>query len=133
MTPTSDAHAFQVFLVEDDAGIRQQLTDVIQEVCAAHVVATAETEAAAVDWIRHHPDQWTLAVVDLFLKEGTGFGLLASLPERERSHVVVLTNSATAHNRTRCLALGAHAVFDKTAELDKFLAHCIECRNQPPN
>tara|TARA_Y100001972_G_C7660621_1_gene333153 strand:- start:452 stop:634 length:183 start_codon:yes stop_codon:yes gene_type:complete len=34
------------------------------------------------------------------------------------------TNYATADARQRCLAAGADAVFDKSTELDAFLAFC---------
>ncbi len=121
-----------VFLAEDDPALREQLTAVINEVCDAHVVASAETESEAVDWLRVHRSQWELAVLDLFLKKGTGFGILEKLPPAsQRDAVIVLTNSATPENRARCLALGACAVYDKSRELDQFLDHCLRHGSQP--
>ncbi len=38
--------------------------------------------------------------------------------------VVVLSNYATPAMRERCTELGANAVFDKSSELEEFLAYC---------
>lgn len=121
---------FQIFLVEDDAALRIHLVTLIERVCNASVAGTAETETDATAWLIENLGQWELAVIDLFLREGTGFGLLSNLPEGQRDRVVVLTNSATSENRAKCLELGARAVFDKTDELDNFLDHCIQRRKE---
>jgi DNA-binding NarL/FixJ family response regulator len=122
---------FPVFLVEDDPKLRDAIGESINAICDAEVIGTAETEAHAVTWLNEHPNQWKLAVLDLFLKVGTGFGVLARLvPAASSGHVIVLTNSATNENRERCLALGALAVYDKTSELDKFLDHCLRHHQQ---
>ena len=89
----------------------------------------AETESDAARWLRDHAAEWHLAVVDLFLKEGSGLGVLASCRERgAQQRVVVLTNYATADIRERCMKLGADAVFDKSNELDAFLEFCNQDR-----
>ena len=68
---------------------------------------------------------WDLAVVDLFLKEGSGLGVLMRCRERAaHQRVVMLTNYATTDIRHRCLALGADAVFDKSTELDALFDFC---------
>ena len=121
--------ALPIFLAEDDPALREQLIQAMDAVCNAKVVATAETEAQATGWLRGHPDEWELGVLDLFLRQGTGMGVLRALDSpQERDRMVVLTNSATAENRATCLALGANAVFDKTLELDEFLQHCRDYR-----
>ncbi len=85
----------------------------------------AETEAEAVAWLVAHRGVWHLAVIDLFLKQGSGLGVLAACRERDdRQRVVVLSNYATADMRARCAALGADAVFDKSNEIDAFLDYC---------
>lgn len=103
----------------------------INEVCDAEVVGTAATEADAVRWLNTHHGGWRLAVLDLYLENGTGFGVLDRLhPSSAKEQVIVLTNSATKENRRRCLALGALAVYDKTDEFDRFLDHCLRHRQQ---
>lgn len=119
-----------IFLAEDDARLRDALIAAMDAVCDAEVVATAETEAEAVCWLNAHPREWGLAVLDLFLRDGTGFGILQKLAGESRDRVIVLTNSATHENRDRCLQLGARAVYDKTTELDQFLDHCLRHHRQ---
>lgn len=123
--------SFPVFLVEDEPQLRMMIETAINEVCDAKVIGTAATETAAVSWLNDHQGGWRLAVLDLQLESGTGFGVLDQLrPKSAASQVIVLTNSATEENRARCLALGALAVYDKTTEFDRFLDHCLRHHQQ---
>ena len=120
-----------IFLVEDDPKLRESIWEAIYSICDAEVIGTAETEAQAIAWLNDHHGTWRLVVLDLFLKAGTGFGVLEQLtPRTAREQVIVLTNSATQENRNRCLALGALAVYDKTSELEEFLDHCLRHHQQ---
>ena len=66
-----------------------------------------------------------MVILDLFLAEGSGIGVLVELArEQVGLPIIVLTNYATADIRERCRALGAVALFDKSRELDGFLAFC---------
>ena len=122
---------FPIFLVEDDSRLRDSIGEAINSICDAEVIGIAETEAQAIAWLNAHHGAWRLAVLDLFLKSGTGFGVLEQLtPRSAREQVIVLTNSATHENRNRCLELGALAVYDKTAEFEKFLDHCLRHHQQ---
>lgn len=112
------------FLVEDDPVILESITAMLSEVLDAEVVGTAETADDALAWLTVHEGHWDLAVLDLFLKEGTGFNVLTHMPPELRSHCVVLTNSATPANIARCIDLGADAVFDKSLQIDEFLNYC---------
>ena len=117
------------FLVEDNPTIRDNLIPAMEDLVNASIVGFAETEAEAALWLSAHADEWHLAVVDLFLKEGSGLGVLASCRQRKAlQRVVVLTNYATTDIRERCLKLGADAVFDKSNELDAFLEFCNQNR-----
>ncbi|CAN7243939.1 response regulator [Pseudorhodoferax sp. LjRoot39] len=114
-----------VFLVEDNALIRDNLIVALEELVDMRVVAWAESEGDAAEWLRAHPDGWQLAVIDLFLRDGSGLGVLQACRERNgRQRAVVLTNYADVDIRAQCLALGADAVFDKSTELDAFLEFC---------
>lgn len=114
-----------VFLVEDNALIRDNLIVALEELVDMRVVAWAESEEAAAEWLREHPDGWQLAVIDLFLRDGSGLGVLQACRARDpRQRAVVLTNYADVDIRAQCLALGADAVFDKSTELDAFLEFC---------
>lgn len=114
-----------VFLVEDDPTIRANLVESMSGLLDVCFVGHATSESQAIEWLASHQGLWNLAVVDLFIEEGTGFAVLTSIQHLPaHQHLVVLTNSATRTNRGHALECGAHAVFDKTAEIDQFFAYC---------
>ena len=115
-----------IFLVEDEPVLRDQLIALTKIMLDAEIVGMAESENEAVIWLHDHSNAWKIAVIDLYLKEGTGFGILSCLTEHRDRRVIVLTNSANRENRSRCLALGADAVFDKSAELENFINYCAD-------
>ena len=118
--------ALITYLVEDNQTILENLIETLEEIASVTVVGHAATESEARRWLSLHDGQWQLAVVDMFLREGSGLGVLAGCRQREpHQKVVVLTNFATPDIRQRSLALGADAVFDKSNELDEFFAYCI--------
>jgi DNA-binding NarL/FixJ family response regulator len=117
--------ALITFLVEDNKTIRDNLVPALEDLVNGRVVGFAETETDALAWLAAHPDGWQLLIVDLFLKEGSGLGVLGGCKERKPSQrVVVLSNYVTADIRARCTALGADAVFDKSRDLDAFIEYC---------
>ncbi len=111
----------KIYLVEDNPVISQNLAESLEELAQARVVGVATNEADACDWLQRYPAEWDLAVVDLFLRQGNGLGVLSCCRQRgPKQKLAVLTNYATDMMRERCLALGADAVFDKFNELDEF-------------
>ncbi|WP_341916728.1 response regulator [Polaromonas sp. YR568] len=118
--------ALITYLVEDNQTILDNLIETLEEIASVVVVGHAATESEARRWLSLHEGQWQLAVVDMFLREGSGLGVLEGCRQREpHQKVVVLTNFATTDIRQRSIALGADAVFDKSNELDEFFAYCI--------
>ncbi|NML86054.1 response regulator [Polaromonas sp.] len=115
------------YLAEDNAIILENLIDALREIADVKVAACSATQAEASRWLDLHDGAWHLAIVDLFLKEGNGLGVLAGCRKREPyQKVVLLTNFATAEIRKRAAELGADAVFDKSTELDALFAYCRE-------
>ena len=113
------------YIVEDSATIRENLISTLEEIAPVVVVGFAETENEAVTWLANHDGDWQLAIVDLFLKEGSGLGVLKGCQNRNPDQkVVVLTNYATSDIRRRCAELGSDAVFDKSNELEMLLDYC---------
>ena len=118
--------ALITYIVEDNQTILENLIETLEEIASVKVVGHAATESEAKVWLSLHNGNWQLAVIDMFLQEGSGLGVLAGCRDRHPyQKVVVLTNYATADIRKRSLALGADAVFDKSNELDEFFAYCI--------
>lgn len=119
--------ALITYLAEDNQIILENLIDTLEEIADVKVAAHAVTQAEASRWLEVQDGKWHLAIVDLFLKEGSGLGVLAGCRNREPyQKVVVLTNYATSEIRIRAAELGADAVFDKSTELDALYAYCIE-------
>jgi len=89
------------------------------------VVGTAEDEATALRWLGEPGQQVDLVIVDLFLKRGSGLGVLrAAQVLHPYFRLVVLSNFATPDMRRKCLALGADRVFDKSTEIDALVLYC---------
>ena len=126
ITDDTNKMALITYIVEDSATIRENLISTLEEIAAVKVVGFAETENEANTWFFNHHGNWNLAIVDLFLKEGSGLGVLKGCQRRNPDQrVVVLTNYATNDIRRRCAELGSDAVFDKSNELDELLEYCI--------
>jgi DNA-binding NarL/FixJ family response regulator len=115
-----------IYLVEDSPVIREGLIATLQELAPVHVVGTAEDEQAALRGLAALGEaQVDLVIADLFLKSGSGLGLLRALQKLPRRfRLVVLSNFATTDTRQACLALGADQVFDKSTEIDALLTYC---------
>ena len=118
----------RTYIVEDNATIRENLIGTLEELACIRSMGWSETENDAKIWLSAQPpNEWDLAIVDLFLKQGSGLGVLeACRTRRTGQRVVVLSNYATADMRRRCTQLGADAVFDKSNEIDALVEYCIQ-------
>lgn len=117
----------KTYIVEDNPTIRENLIGTLEELACVSAVGTAETENEGKAWLTDNSDQWDLAIVDLFLKQGSGLGVLAACRNRQPGQkVVVLSNYATTDIRHRCAQLGVDAVFDKSNEIDALVDYCIQ-------
>ena len=115
----------KAYVVEDNLLIRDNLKESLKELLNVEVIGHAATEQAACRWLTTHSRDWQLLIVDLFLHEGTGLGVIKQcLRHNTQQRVVVLSNYATEDIRSRCLASGADAVFDKSTELEQFFSYC---------
>lgn len=122
----------QTYVVEDNFTIRENLIGTLEELTCSTVVGFAETESGARAWLLGHDGEWDLLVVDLFLKQGSGLGVLqACQARRPDQKVVVLSNYATPDIRRRCAEFGVDAVFDKSNEIEALVEFCLlQARNR---
>lgn len=117
----------KTYLVEDNPTIRDNLIATLEELASVDAVGTADNESDGKDWLLNNPQKWDLAILDLFLKQGSGLGVLAACRDRKPSQkIVVLSNYATADIRQRCAQLGVDAVFDKSNEIDALVEYCLQ-------
>lgn len=115
----------KTYLVEDNPTIRENLIATLEELVDIDAIGVSDTENEAKLWLQNNPLSWDLAILDLFLKQGSGLGVLAACRDRQPSQkVVVLTNYATTDIRQRCTQLGVDAVFDKSNEIDGLVEFC---------
>ena len=115
----------KTYIVEDSPVIRESLIATLEELVPVTVIGTAEDEITAVQWLTTPHNHADLVIVDIFLKAGSGLGVLRSAHAMHAHHsLVVLSNYATADMRRKCLELGADRVFDKSNEIDALIAYC---------
>jgi len=116
----------RTYLVEDNPTIRENLVATLEELGGVASIGYADTEQQGSQWLTDHGGHWDLAIVDLFLKQGSGLGVLQACRARQPGQkVVVLTNYATPDIRVRCQELGVDAVFDKSNEIDALIDYCL--------
>lgn len=115
---------YRAFIVEDSATIRSNLIETLRELALVEPVGSADTEHEGKRWLAQN-ELWDLAIVDLFLRQGSGLNVVeAARKRRPGQRVIVLSNHASSDVRWRCQQLGADAVFDKSTELEALVAYC---------
>src|SRR3954470_17977021 len=120
---------FRAYIVEDSSRIRDNLTETLKELAGFAPVGTTESEHEAKRWLA--ANAWDLAIIDLFLREGSGMNVLEACRRRRPGQkVVVLSNHSSRDVRWRCQQLGADAVFDKSTELEALVDYCAKLRDQ---
>ena len=112
------AQAIKVLIVEDSSVLAQCMSDLITEIPEIDVIGVTDSEALALAAIgRRRVD---VVLLDLHLKQGTGFGLLRALAAMEtKPCVVVLTNHHSDQYARDAVALGARYFLDKANDFDQ--------------
>ena len=121
------AVGLKIFIGEDNPVIRDNLVDTLEELAAVETVGVAETEQDGVNWLSQHLPEWDVAIVDLFLKEGSGLGVIEACKDRPiDKKMVVFSNYANEDVRERCHQLGVDRFFDKSKEIDALIDYFVE-------
>lgn len=114
-----------VILIEDSPLLRQTLGTRLDELAGVAVIGEAEDEHSALELLQRQ--QPGLAIIDLELKTGSGFGVLRAIslaPDRfGYPRAVVFSSHGHAVVRERCFALGVERFFDKATQFDDLLAY----------
>jgi DNA-binding NarL/FixJ family response regulator len=102
-------------MVEDQKPTQTIIDELLQCVPGDfEVVACLPTEAQAMDWVSRHHDCWDVALVDLMLTEGTGFGVIRRCKSvNPDATVAVFSDFASPAVKTRCIELGADTAISK--------------------
>ena len=108
-----------VLLVEDSRVLAERLRETVLSVPGVHLAGTVDSEADAVAALQRHPVD--VLLLDLHLRQGTGFGVLRAIPgsPARKVVVIVLTNYDLAEYRRAAAALGARHFLDKLRDFDR--------------
>jgi two-component system, OmpR family, response regulator len=106
----------QALVVEDSPAIAERLVEMLNIPGRVEVIATATTEAEAVAACAGRV--FDIAVVDLQLAQGTGFGVIRRLRADAGRHttIVVLTNHAVPALKIASFEAGADHFLDKSKD-----------------
>jgi DNA-binding NarL/FixJ family response regulator len=119
--------AIKAYLVEDQADIRNALVDGMQEVIPLQFIGQGSNEPEALQWLDGNRHTWDVIIIDLVLRDGSGFGVLrACQGRRPQQKAVVLTSYVDDNILAQCQALGADAVFDKNDEIEALVTFCLD-------
>ena len=113
----SDEEVMNALVVEDSPQIAERLVELVSVPNRVEVVATAATEDEALSAC----DKYTiaLAIVDLQLAQGTGFGVIRRLRAATGANpacIVVLTNHAVPALKVAAFEAGADYFLDKSKD-----------------
>ncbi len=106
----------QVLLVEDSKLLADRLREALEALEGVEVVAAVADELAAAEAVTLH--NVDTIVLDLQLRQGTGFGLLERLG-RERPTVIIFTNYELPEYRRRADALGVEHFLSKARDYER--------------
>jgi len=114
----SKRELLRVLLVEDSQLLSDRLLELMSDIDGVAPIGAVTTESAAINSIEtQHPD---VILLDLHLKEGTGFGVMRHINTMAAPPaVVVITNYSLPQYRKQAEFLGARFFLDKTQEFDR--------------
>jgi DNA-binding NarL/FixJ family response regulator len=115
-------------IVDDSREIISVIEDLLEPAGQFEVVGRCSTEGEATEWVQHADVPWDVAVIDLVLRDGSGFNLIRRFrAARPQSRIVVLSDYATLNIKLRCVELGADSVFTK-GEFKAFIDYVFTLR-----
>ncbi len=129
---TQSSELMNALVVEDSPQIAERLMELVSIPHRVEVVATAATEDEALAAC----DRYTigLAIVDLQLAQGTGFGVIRRLRAAAGSNpvcIVVLTNHAVPALKVAAFEAGADYFLDKSkdfATIPRLIGELLDTR-----
>ncbi len=120
----------RVLLVEDSKVLTERLTEAIRQIPTVELIGTVDTEHAAIAAVKR--ETVDVIILDLHLKQGTGFGVMRALADGPtKPRIVVLTNYDLPEYKNAATALGATHFLDKARDYGR-LAEVLQeiCQEQ---
>jgi two-component system OmpR family response regulator len=106
----------RVLIIEDSALLAARLIELVNRLPDVDLIDSVDTEADALERISAgSPD---VLILDLHLREGSGFGVLRSVAgsTRPRPKIIVMTNFGLPEYRREAESFGVEAFLDKARE-----------------
>lgn len=126
------AAPLRIFLVEDSELLRQRLVELLEAPGEVEIVGFADTEAGSVHSLSR--DRVDVAIVDLNLRSGSGFGVIKALRAQYPGPppvIIVLTNYAFPDYEYACRSYGADFFFDKSRQFGAVKSLLADLRARP--
>jgi len=121
----------RVLLVEDDASLGRTLAERLEreQMRVTWVRAVAEAKAALADGV------WNLAIVDVTLPDGSGFGLARQIRKESATPLMFMTALNSAESRLEGFEIGAEEYLPKPFHLKEFIIRVqrLLARQRPPD
>ena len=106
----------RVLLVEDSRVLAERMRETLATLEDVEVVASVTDESAAVAAVRDY--QVDVIVLDLQLREGTGFGVMERLG-KSRPLIIVFTNYMLPEYQRLASALGVEYFLNKSRDYER--------------
>ncbi len=98
--------------------LAERLTETLRQIPEIDLIGTTDSEEQALLEMRRR--RIDVVLLDLELKQGSGFGVLRAIDSMQRKpHVIVLTNHDSAEHERSAVALGAAAFLDKARDFQR--------------
>jgi DNA-binding NarL/FixJ family response regulator len=125
------SQSLRVLLVEDSKVLTERLIEAIRQISEVQFIGTVDSETAAIAAIKR--DAVDVVILDLHLKQGTGFGVMRGLAAGgAKPRIIVLTNYDLPEYKSAAMALGATHFLDKARDYGRLPEILHEmCETQP--
>jgi two-component system nitrate/nitrite response regulator NarL len=114
-------HSTGILLVEDHASFRQALAFMFERQGEFAVAGQVGSLAEARAFLKKSPEAFDVAVVDLALPDGDGFGLIEELSSRPGVMTLVLSASLEPTRFATAVEAGASGVLHKSAPVGEIV------------
>jgi two-component system, OmpR family, response regulator len=123
-----NVQSIKLLVIEDSSVLADRIAEVIAEIPEIELIGVTDSEPEALRTLRKGAIH--IVLLDLHLKQGTGFGILRSMSTlSNKPRTIVLTNHSSADYENNALTLGATMFLDKARDfprLRQILAAAVE-------
>ncbi len=119
--PPAPSQPIKVLLIEDSVVLAERMADDLREIPEIQLVGTVDSEVEAIAAMdRQRID---VVLMDLQLRQGTGFGVLRAVRRMEhKPRIVILTNYDLPEYKSAAAQLGVVDFLDKARDFERLPA-----------